>query len=72
MTENDLVVLLTAKPYTLDELCKLFRRSERTMRRWLEVLQSQGHQVARLGVYPTDPYCILSQTGTEPGDSRRA
>lgn len=51
--------LLQKKPRTIAQLARQFRKSERTIKRWLTEMRDRGHRVVREGVSVESPYVIV-------------
>ena len=63
--EKDLekaILMLKARPYKVTSLSKKFKKSERTIKRWLVELGDRGYRVVRNGVEVDSPYVILDRT----------
>jgi transposase len=58
---GEAVQLLHTKPHTIPELAERFKKSERTIKRWLQEMRDRGHRVVREGVAVESPYCIVQQ-----------
>lgn len=52
--------LLGSTPQTIPELATRFKKSERTIKRWLEEMRRRGLRVVRDGITVESPYFIVN------------
>lgn len=67
MSRIDYVIrLLQDAPYTIEQLTHYYQVDRRTVRRWLEGIETRGYYLVREGAKPTSPYRILKKLRKGP------
>lgn len=57
----EVVLLLEVRPCTVAELSRHYRRTPRTIKRWLQELRNRGERVVRDGIQLESPYAIVKE-----------